>query len=160
MIGVAPDSGSVNRTSGLGQRLGDNPIVYVHKKRARDNQAEIVRMIGDIEPEDLAIVNDDIIDTGRTVANVIKAISNHGVKRIILSGVHPLLSRDAIETLAASPASHIYITNTIPIPPEKLERMQRSGLDKKATILSVHELFGEAIRIIHTGEGSISSLFE
>jgi len=57
----------------------------------------------------------------------------------------------AIERIKASPIKEVVVTNTIPIPPEKML--------PQITILSVGPLIGEVIRRIHLGL-SVGELFE
>jgi len=73
-----------------------------------------------------------------------------GAKKIYAACTHALLSGDAVEKIGKSAISRIFVTDTVPIPPEKhFEKLE---------ILTSAELFGEAIRRIHNEE-SISSLF-
>ena len=64
--------------------------------------------------------------------------------------VHAVLCGDAPETLQQSDFKQVVVTNTIPVPEErKFEKLR---------VLSVAELFGEAIKRIHVGK-SVSQLF-
>jgi ribose-phosphate pyrophosphokinase len=64
--------------------------------------------------------------------------------------VHAVLSGPAIERLKGAPLEEIVVTNSIPLPPEKLLPTM--------TVLTVAPLLGEAIRRIHDEE-SVSTLF-
>ncbi|MFO3796851.1 MAG: ribose-phosphate diphosphokinase, partial [Anaerolineales bacterium] len=77
----------------------------------------------------------------------------HGARRVYLAFVHPVLSRNAAERLAALPIDGIITTDTIPIPPEKLRYLQ-----DKITILSVAPLLAEVILRAHEGR-SVGEMF-
>ena len=64
---------------------------------------------------------------------------------------HPVLSGQAIERIEKSPLEHLIVTDTIPL------NTAAQGC-RKIIVLSVAELFGEAIRRINEGS-SVSSLF-
>jgi ribose-phosphate pyrophosphokinase len=159
---VAPDAGSVYRAKGYNQKLvGDGKIVYINKERNADNESEVVSIVGKIGPEYAALLVDDIIDTGGTIIHAAEALHRErGVEKFIVAIAHALLSKDAIEKLAASIISRIYITDTIPLSEDKLSRIETSGLKEKLTVVPVAPLFGYAISTIHSEEGSISSLFD
>jgi ribose-phosphate pyrophosphokinase len=61
------------------------------------------------------------------------------------------LSGKAIQKINDSPLEELIVTDTIPI-------TQEASSCKKIKVLSVAELFGEAIKRIHDNE-SVSSLF-
>jgi ribose-phosphate pyrophosphokinase len=159
---VAPDAGSVYRAKGYNQRLvGDNKIIYINKERSADNESEVVSIVGKIGPEYAALMVDDIIDTGGTVIHAVEALHRErGVEEFIVAAAHGLLSRDAIENLSYSRISRVYLADTVPLPSEKLDRIVRCGLSSKLRIVHTAPLFSHAIKIIHTEEGSVSSLFD
>jgi ribose-phosphate pyrophosphokinase len=63
---------------------------------------------------------------------------------------HPILSGPAIENLKKSPASRVVVTNTLPIPPEKM-------IDK-IQVLPIGGVISSAIEAIFEGT-SVSDLF-
>jgi ribose-phosphate pyrophosphokinase len=71
--------------------------------------------------------------------------------RIFSACTHAVLSGPAIEKIESSALERIYVTNTIPL-------TEKAKACSKIQILSVAELFGEAIRRINEGS-SVSSLF-
>jgi ribose-phosphate pyrophosphokinase len=64
---------------------------------------------------------------------------------------HPVLSGPAVQRLNEAPIKEVIVTNTIPVPQEKM-------IDK-IKILSVAPLLGEAIIRIHE-DLSVSKLFD
>jgi len=68
--------------------------------------------------------------------------------------VHPVLSGDAVNRIAALPLTEIITTNTIPIPPEKY-----APLKDKLTVLSIAPLLAEVIIRAHEGR-SVGEMFD
>ena len=126
------------------------PLAIIEKRRTDNSgRTELMNVIGDVEGR-VALTFDDEIDTGGTVVNAAKALLDHGVKEVYCCASHPVLSRNAPQTMAESPFKEVVVTDTIPINPEK-----RNG---KFTVLSVAPLLGEAIIRIHKGM-SVGELF-
>jgi ribose-phosphate pyrophosphokinase len=151
MTVVAPDTGSVKRARAFARRLGkDVPIAIVDKRRTGPNQSMIANIIGDVKDK-IALIYDDMLDTGRTMIDAAESIHEQGTKAVYACAVHPLLSRNAAERIAKSCIRELVVTDTIELLPEKRT--------KKIKVLSVAGLLGKAIMRIHRSE-SISSLFK
>ncbi|UCG30273.1 MAG: ribose-phosphate pyrophosphokinase [candidate division WOR-3 bacterium] len=151
LIVVAPDTGSVKRARAFARRLGKHvPIAIVDKRRTGPNRSMVANIIGEVENK-IALIYDDMLDTGGTMIDAADSIRKKGAKEIYTCVVHPLLSRDAPQRLSKSCIKELVVTDTIPLLAEK--RI------KKLKILSVANLLGKAIMRIHRAE-SISSLFK
>lgn len=151
LIVVAPDTGSVKRARAFARRLGKHiPIAIVDKRRTGPNKSVAVNIIGDVENK-IALIYDDMLDTGGTMVDAADSIRKKGAKEIYTGVVHPLLSGDAPDKLMKSCIKELVVTDTIPLSPAKKIR--------KLKILSVSSLLGKAIMRIHRAE-SISSLFK
>ncbi len=145
---VAPDSGHVKEAAHYAERLR-LPLAFVDKRRLSDHEVETTAVVGDVAGKN-AIIFDDEIAGGSSLAATAAILKEHGVGSIRAGAVHGVLCGRAIEKISASAVEEVVVTNTVPVPPEK--RIE------KIRVLSVAALFGEAIRRIHTGE-SVSSLF-
>jgi ribose-phosphate pyrophosphokinase len=151
LIVVAPDTGSVKRARAFARRLGKHvPIAIVDKRRTGPNKSVAVNIIGDVENR-IALIYDDMLDTGGTMVDAADSIRKKGAKEIYTCVVHPLLSGSAPGRLMKSCIKEVVVTDTIPLSPEKKIR--------KLKVLSVAGLLGKAIIRIHRAE-SISSLFK
>ena len=149
LVVVAVDIGISKKARDVAERLSA-PLAIIEKRRTDNSgKSELMNVIGDVEGM-VALTFDDEIDTGGTVANAAQALLDHGVKEVYCCASHPVLSRNAPDTMAKSAFKEIVVTDTIPIGPEK-----RNG---KFTVLSVAPLLGEAIHRIHTGQ-SVGALF-
>ena len=145
---VSPDAGGVERARAYAKRR-DATLAIVDKRRDQPNVAEVHNVIGDVEGR-TALIVDDIVDTGGTLAKVAEAIKAAGAREVLASSSHAVLSGDAIQRMARSPLSKLIVTDSIPLAPEK-------RIDK-IVVLSIAELLAKAIRNIHE-ETSVTSLF-
>lgn len=146
---VSPDAGGVGRARVFARRLGAS-LAIIDKRRPRPNEAQVLHVIGDVAGRDVVIL-DDMVDTGGTLVLSADALKKEGARRIFAACTHPVLSGQAIAKVESSPIEKLIVTNTIPLN-EKAQACER------ILVLSVAELFGEAIRRINEGS-SVSSLF-
>jgi ribose-phosphate pyrophosphokinase len=146
---VSPDAGGVERARAYAKRL-DAALAIVDKRREAPNVAEVHQVVGDVEGRSALIV-DDMVDTGGTLAKVAQAIKDAGAREVLASSSHGVLSGAAVEKIEKSPLSKLIVTDSIPLPEEKRRC-------EKIVVLSIAELMGKAIRNIHE-EASVTSLF-
>jgi ribose-phosphate pyrophosphokinase len=146
---VSPDAGGVGRARFFAKQL-DASLAIIDKRRPAPNEAKILHVIGDVEGRDVIIV-DDMVDTGGTLVQSVDALKERGAQRVFAACTHPVLSGKAAERIKSSKLEKMITTNTILLKNDE-------GSENKIEILSVSELFGEAIRRINEGS-SVSSLF-
>jgi ribose-phosphate pyrophosphokinase len=146
---VSPDAGGVGRARVFSRRLQAG-LAIIDKRRPAPNVAKVLHVIGDVQGRDLVIF-DDMVDTAGTLVLSAEALKKEGARRILAACTHAVLSGQAIAKIEKSPLEKLIVTNTIPLQAEA----QACG---KIVVLSVAELFGEAIRRINEGS-SVSSLF-
>jgi len=148
---VAPDAGRVRVCERWTDRLGC-PLAIIHKRRDPDvaNQVKVFEVVGQVEGRTCILV-DDMIDTGGTIAKAADALFDQGAANVIVAATHGVLSGPAIDTLKNSRISEVVITNTLPVPQEKL-------IDK-LTVLSIAPLLARAISEVFS-DGSVTSLFD
>jgi len=146
---VSPDAGGTRRARLFARKLGDLPIALIDKRRPRPNVAEVMNVIGDVEGK-IAIIVDDIIDTGNSVRSAAIALKEKGATEIYVLITHGIFSGKAKEILDDSPINEIVVTDTI--------EGNEDRLPSKARKISIAGLMGEAIRRIHYSE-SLSVLF-
>ncbi|SHK34843.1 ribose-phosphate diphosphokinase [Desulforamulus aeronauticus] len=148
VVVVSPDIGGVTRARDLAERIGA-PLAIIDKRRPEPNVAEVTNVIGGIKGKTVIMI-DDIIDTAGTITKGAAALAERGAKEIYVCCTHAVLSGPAIQRLEESVIKEVVVTNTIPLPPEKM-------IDK-IKVLSVAPLMGEAIIRIHE-DLSVSKLF-
>jgi len=146
---LAPDVGSAAMGQSYARSLGVH-FALIDKRRYAPNKAEVSHLIGDLEGKDVLII-DDMIDTAGTTVSAAQAAMDKGAKSVIAVATHGVLSDPAIARLKEAPIKELIITDTIFVKKEKqLPNMK---------IVSVANVFAEAIKRIHKGE-SVSALFD
>jgi ribose-phosphate pyrophosphokinase len=111
---VSPDAGSVPRAERLADLLEPRPLVaFIDKFRPRFNVSIAKRLHGDVHGKN-ALVVDDMIDTGGTLAEAVKLVSLRGARSINLAATHGIFSSNARNRLSRLPVDRIWITNTLP----------------------------------------------
>jgi ribose-phosphate pyrophosphokinase len=146
---VSPDVGGAKRARALA-RLMDAPIVVVDKRRPKDDEVNVLNVIGDVRGMNCVIL-DDLISTGGTLVGVSHALTEAGARSIRVLATHGVLGGDAVQRLTRTPMEEIVITDSIPLPPEKRH--------PKLKVLTVAPLLAEAIIRVHE-DRSISELFK
>ena len=144
---VSADIGGIKIARAYAKMLHSGLIV-VDKRRPKQNFAEVMNIIGEVEGKDILLV-DDLIDTAGTFVGAAKALKEQGAKNIFGAVTHPLLSDPAIERLNSSEFDKLYVTDTINFDESVCDRIIK---------ISAAPLFGEAILRTYKNE-SISSLF-
>lgn len=149
IVVVSPDAGGVGRARTFGKRLKAG-LAIIDKRRPAPNVAKVFNVIGDVSGCDVVIL-DDMVDTGGTLVQSVEALKREGARTIYAAGTHPILSGLALNRINESSLEKLVVTNTILL-------NEMAAKEGKITVLSVAELFGEAIKRIHEGS-SVSSLF-
>jgi len=148
LVVVSPDVGGIKIARAYAKML-DCGLVVIDKRRPKQNLAEVMNIIGDVEGKDILIV-DDLIDTAGTFVSAIEALKEKGGQQVFGAITHPVLSGNALERIRDSKVSKLFVTDTIDIVGIKQE--------SKIQVISSAELFSEAIRRTFNNE-SISTLF-
>jgi len=146
---VSPDAGGVERARAFAKRL-ESELAIVDKRRESPNKAEAMAVIGDVKGK-IAVILDDMVDTAGTLTEAANAIMKHGATEVHACCTHPVLSGPALDRIQSSVLKSIVVTDSIPLNPKTADC-------EKIKVLSVAELFGEAIVRCHNGD-SVTSLF-
>ena len=145
---VAADLGFAKKARNLATELR-LPLALVEKRRVAVD-TEALTLVGDVEGCD-AIIVDDEVDTGGSIANAVEVVREQGARDVYLCFVHAVFSPPAVERLRSMQIKEIVTTNSIPIPPQK--RLPN------LTVLSVADLLGEVISRVHEG-CSVGEMFK
>lgn len=149
VVVVSPDAGAVIRAQSYARRLmRDADLAIIHKQREIPNMVAQMKLVGDVSGK-IALIVDDMADTCGTLARAGTLLSEHGAKKVYAAVTHGVLSGGAMEAINSSPIEKLFITDTI-----STERQ----LSAKVEVVSVADLFGDAIERIESGE-SLSALF-
>jgi len=149
LVVVSPDIGGIKLARSYAKRLHCG-LVVIDKRRPKQNLAEVIHIIGNVENKDVLLV-DDLVDTAGTLVSAIEALKKNGAKNIYSSITHPLLSGPALDRINKSEITKLYVSDTIPF---------KAGVKTdKISVITASEIFAEAIKRTHFNE-SISSLFD
>ncbi len=142
----APDMGGSKRANAYARYLGSE-LVLCYKLRKKPNVVEEISVIGEVEGRHVVII-DDLVDTAGTLTFAATVMKERGALSVRAMATHPVLSGDAVEKIEASPLEELVVTDSIPL--------QRQS--EKIKVLSVSEIFAEAIKAVYTNS-SISTGF-
>ncbi len=144
---ISPDAGRVKLTRKFAQKVG-KPYALLEKERPAQEVAEIGYVIGDVKGK-VAVIVDDIIDTGGTLAAAAQTVLDEGAREVYAVATHGIFSGDAFETLAGSPLSGIVVTDTVPL---------RDGAPDTIRVLTSADILTDSVRRIFTDD-SVSAIF-
>ncbi|AKG22318.1 ribose-phosphate pyrophosphokinase [Calothrix sp. 336/3] len=149
IVVVSPDVGGVARARAFAKKLNEAPLAIIDKRRQTHNIAEVMNLIGDVKGK-TAVLVDDMIDTGGTIAEGAKLLRQEGARQVYACATHAVFSPPAVERLSSGLFEEVIVTNTIPLKEE--DRFPQ------LVVLSVANLLGETIWRIHE-DTSVSSMF-
>lgn len=149
IVVVSPDVGGTARARAIA-RLLESPLAIIDKRRPRDDDVEVLNVIGDVR-DSRCVVVDDLISTASTLAGAAKALREEGAASVDVLATHGVLSAGALQRVTAAFVDEVVVTDTIPLSPE-------AAKDPKVVQVSVAPLIAEAIVRIHEGR-SVSALF-
>lgn len=148
LVMVSPDAGRVKMAKKYSDHLSA-PMAVLHKRRPEHSVAEVLHVIGDVEGK-TAVLVDDMIDTGGTLASSARALVEEGAAEVYACATHGIFSDPAKQRMDEAPIKEVIVTNTVPIPPERKS--------DKVTVLSIASIFANTITSVFKDE-SVSELF-
>jgi ribose-phosphate pyrophosphokinase len=157
VVVVSPDAGGIKRAEAFRQRLGHRlgravGAAFAEKYRSAGTVSGEA-FVGDVAGVD-AIIVDDLISGGTTIARTATACIQHGAARVYAAATHGLFAGSANVTLGASPCTQIVVTDTVPP-----LHVTDPALTAKLVPLSVVPLVAEAVKRLHE-DGSLVALGE
>ncbi|MBU1327296.1 ribose-phosphate pyrophosphokinase [Patescibacteria group bacterium] len=134
---ISPDVGGVKRARNLAYLL-DMPMVVMEKKRHLDrfDTGESFQIIGDVKGK-TAIIVDDIISTGGTIAQSAASLKDVGVSSVLVFATHAVLAGKALDTISRSSIDKVVCTNTI--------ASRTQAIPPKLSFISIASLLADAI---------------
>lgn len=157
VVVVSPDAGGIKRADRFRQRLGralGRPVAAAFAEKHRSEgvvSGELI--VGDVQGR-CAIIVDDLIGSGTTIARTVKACRALGATDVYAAASHGLFVGDAGHVLADDGLTGIVVTDSVPP-----FRLGDGKVKAKLVVLPSTRLVGDAILRIHGG-GSITQLLE
>jgi ribose-phosphate pyrophosphokinase len=149
LVVVSPDAGFIKHARKYASFLDASIAIADKQRKAHDERAEVLTIIGEVEGKTAVIVDDFTISAG-TLAAAAEKLVERGARAVYAAVSHGVFSEGSMERLDRSPIQQLLVTDSI--------ETQPVALSPKVEVVSVAPLFGEAIRRIHNRE-SISGLF-
>jgi ribose-phosphate pyrophosphokinase len=150
LIVVAPDAGRIKTAEKLREALhADLAFLYKRRSRHEAHKIEEMAVVGEVDGRPCVLV-DDMIDTAGTVAKGAAALAAQGAGPIYTAATHAVLSGKAVQLLDEAPIQEVVVTNTLPIPEEKMFG--------KLKVLSIAPLIASALRAVFE-DSSVSEIF-
>ena len=114
---------------------------------------QMITLVGDVRGRTVFLIDDMIDKAGSWIAAAETVVKRGGAKKVYCFATHGLFGGDSLaEMQLCDCIDTIVVTNSFPIPPEKVRAAS------KLIILDLSNLLSEAIRRNHYGE-SISALY-
>jgi ribose-phosphate pyrophosphokinase len=147
---VAADTGFASQARRFAYHLGV-PVAIANKTRkAHDDSAEVLGVLGDVSNK-TAVILDDFAISCKTMVGTAGHLLKMGAREVYAAITHGVFAPDAMPLIDKSAIVKLFITDTI--------ETQPAPLSKKIEVVSVGSLLGEALRRIHDGE-SVSKMFD
>ena len=81
VVVVSPDAGGVEKAREFAKRLKETSIAIIDKRREKANVSKVMHIVGDVKGK-VAILLDDMIDTGGTIVQSAEALIRDGASRV------------------------------------------------------------------------------
>lgn len=129
---IAPDKGAIDLAKKVAAIIETDCTYFTKTRDLKTGKVETCAKNGDVEGRD-AVLIDDMISTGGTIANSANIIKCQGAKKVIAACTHPLLIDNAKKRLKEAGIDEIIGTDTV-----------ESDVSK----ISVANIISEALRAI------------
>ena len=155
VVVVSPDAGGIKRAERFRERLErtlGRPVAAAFAEKHRNE--DVVSgdmMVGPVAGR-CAVIIDDLIGSGTTIARTAKACRDRGATAVYAAASHGLFVGQAPQLLGGDTLDGLVVTDTVP--PFRLGSTPAAG---KLALLPASRLFAEAIRRLHAGD-SLSEL--
>ncbi|MCP4007239.1 MAG: ribose-phosphate pyrophosphokinase [bacterium] len=149
LVVVSPDAGFAKKARRFASELGAPLAIADKERKAHDERAEVLGIIGEVADRTAVIVDDFTISAG-TLIEAAEMLMAKGARRVVAAVSHGVFAKGSMERLEQSPIERLITTDSVETQPVKLS--------PRVKLVSVAPLFAEAIRRIHNRE-SISVLF-
>src|SRR2546425_5962647 len=113
---VSPDAGFAKRARRFASFLGTSIAIADKQRKAHDERAEILEIIGEVQGKTALIVDDFTISAG-TLANAAAALVERGAKTVYAAVSHGVFTEGSMERIDESPIQRLLVTDSIETQP-------------------------------------------
>jgi ribose-phosphate pyrophosphokinase len=149
LVVVSPDVGFAKQARKYASFLGTSIAIGDKQRKAHNERAEVLEIIGEVRGK-TALIVDDFTITASTLAEAAEKLLERGAKAVYAAVSHGVFTTGSMERLDSSHIERLLVTDSI--------ETQPVTFSSKVETVSIAPLFGEAIRRIHNRE-SLSILF-
>lgn len=112
---VAPDAGAVKRASAFAAFLR-LPLAIALKRRPAPDEPKVIAIAGELSGRDVIVV-DDLVSTGKTLAQVVTALRDAGARAVDLAATHAVMCPGAEGRLRAVEPRRLVVTDSLAFVP-------------------------------------------
>ena len=112
---VSPDAGFAKQARKYASFLGTSIAIADKQRKAHDERAEVLEIIGEVQGKDRLIVDDFTISAG-TLADAADKLVERGAK-VYAAVSHGVFSEGSMERLDRSPIQSLLVTDSIETQP-------------------------------------------
>ena len=149
LVVVSPDAGFAKDARKYASYLKTSVAIGDKNRKAHDEKAEILEIIGNVEGKNVLIV-DDFTISGGTLVDIARVLKEKGANKIFAMLSHVLLNEKGVKRIEDSPIELLISTDSV-----NNENIINSD---KIKIVSVAPMFAEAVFRIHN-RLSVSTIF-
>lgn len=152
---VAPDKGAIKKAVEFAEDT-KRDFAFIVKKRKGDTVVEVTQFVGDVDGKNVLLL-DDLTESGSTLVAAASVCKNNGAKNIYAAVTHACLSDAGVVKLNSAQycglINKFFCSNTV------TEKTVPPACHISGGIISVADMFAEAIHRIHTNQ-SLTALFK
>jgi ribose-phosphate pyrophosphokinase len=110
---IAPDEEAMVWAKEVAEYLGtEDYTAFIKERDVETGEIKTTIKEIDIEGRD-AVVIDDIVSTGGTMANAVKAVKEMGARKVYSAFVHPVLVGNALDRIIGAGANEVIAADTL-----------------------------------------------
>jgi ribose-phosphate pyrophosphokinase len=147
IVAVSPDPGRAKMATKFAEML-EAEFALMRKTRPAHDVAAVTEVSGRVKGK-VAVMTDDIVVTGGTLIAGAQALKEAGATEVYACATHALIPEAAFEKLERSELTELAVTDTVPVNPLKLSRLEE---------LTVSRLLADTIKNVFSDE-SVSAIF-
>jgi ribose-phosphate pyrophosphokinase len=148
LVVVSPDVGRVPMATEYAQCLGV-PVIVLHKRRESGAETKVTHIVGDVMSRACLIV-DDVVSTGGTLAESVKALLEAGARpEIMIAATHGLLLLGARDKLVQPAVREVFVTDTVSVAKNDCRKLH---------VVSIAPMIASALERF-VADGSIGDLY-